>query len=68
MKTARLNILDYMNEVNALEFVRILHEHKDEKGVVKIALPGGTIVECHLNEKFNHPRLIDSPPTPDDER
>jgi hypothetical protein len=68
MKQARLNILDYMSPVNALEFVRILHEHKDAKGVVKIDLGHGMIVDCQLDGKFNPPRSIDSPPTPEDER
>lgn len=61
MKNDAIDIRKYMSHENALEFIRILFEHRDEKHRVKMQLPDGKVVELQLNPDINPPRSIDSP-------
>jgi hypothetical protein len=56
----KIDITKFMSHENALEFIRILFEHRDKNHQVNMELPDGTIVELRLNPDLNPPRSIDS--------
>ena len=56
----KINLKDYMSEENAIEFIRILFENKNEQNKIGLELPSGQVAELNLNSKLYVKRSIDS--------